>query len=151
MVRETRSSASQRFFSSFPVPPNPPVILGESGRVLLDATDHLRVGATATLVCESSGGDPLPRLSWWRGSAVVDDVVEEVDAAERRVRNTLRLPALRRADHGAKLTCRAANTNLTAPASTSVNINMVCEYRHTGSRLTGSGWSECKDHGRLSR
>ncbi len=41
-------------------------------------------------------------LSRWRGKTLLDDVVEEVDSARRRVRNTLRLPALRRADHGAK-------------------------------------------------
>ncbi len=65
----------------------------------------------------------------WRGKTILDDVVEEVDASAKRVRNTLRLPALRRSDHGARLTCKAANTNLTAPAKTSVNINMVCKYR----------------------
>ena len=38
----------------------------------------MREGATAALVCETAGGDPLPRISWWRGKTVIDDVVEEV-------------------------------------------------------------------------
>ena len=60
------------------VPPSPPVIRmsspGDSsspggdvdggGRVLHDATDHLREGAAAAIVCESTGGEPMPRLSW---------------------------------------------------------------------------------------
>ncbi len=50
------------FLSS--VPPSPPVILSDSGRVLLDATDYVREGVIATLVCESMGGAPLPRLTW---------------------------------------------------------------------------------------
>ena len=110
------------------VPPGPPIILSDSGKLLLDVTDHVRPESTAVLVCETVGGDPLPRLSWWRGKTIVDDVVEEVDAKEYRVRNTLRLPNLKRADHGAEYTCKAINTNLTGPAKTSIKINMVCKY-----------------------
>ena len=58
----------------------------------------------------------------------MDDVIEEVDAAESRVRNSVRLVDLKREDHGAKITCKATNSNLTQPAETSVRINMVCKY-----------------------
>ena len=65
----------------------------------------------------------------WRGSTILDDVVEEIDAKTVVVRNTLRLPNLQRSDHGAALTCKAANTNLTQPVETTVKVNMVCKYR----------------------
>ncbi len=93
-----------------------------------DFSDPVREGSTATLVCETVGGHPLPRISWWRGKALLDDVVEEVDAKTRRVRNTLRLPNVGRREHGHRLTCRASNTNLTRPVETSIKINMVCKY-----------------------
>ena len=104
---------------------------GTSGRVLVEGlTDPTTENAQLSLVCESTGGSPPPRLTWYRDKAVVDDVVEEVDAGRDRgrVRNTLRMRPLRRGDQGQDLTCKAANTNLTAPAETSVKINMVCKY-----------------------
>ena len=52
-----------------------------------------------------------------------------MDNKLRVVRNTLRLPNVSRRDHGTRLTCRASNTDLAGPVSTSVKINMVCEYR----------------------
>jgi hypothetical protein len=54
-----------------------------TGKSLHDYSDPVREGSTATLVCETVGGDPLPRISWWRGKTIVDDVVEEVDAKAR--------------------------------------------------------------------
>ncbi|TRY71663.1 hypothetical protein TCAL_04738 [Tigriopus californicus] len=107
------------------VPPSHPVILNESGQRLVLATEHVREDSTAVLICETIGGDPLPRLSWWREKTIVDDVVEEVDAKIFKVRNTLRLPNLKRSDHGTTYTCKAFNTNLTAPVETSIKINMV--------------------------
>ena len=55
--------------------------------------------------------------------------MEEIDAKTSTVRNALRMPNLQRSDHGAALTCKAANTNLTQPVETTVKINMVCKYR----------------------
>ena len=40
------------------------MILSDSGRVLIEASDYVREGATAAMVCETTGGDPLPRLTW---------------------------------------------------------------------------------------
>lgn len=107
------------------VPPSHPVIYSESGQRLVLATEHVREDSTAVLICETIGGDPLPRLSWWREKTIVDDVVEEVDAKIFKVRNTLRLPNLKRSDHGTTYTCKAFNTNLTDPVETSIKINMV--------------------------
>ena len=61
------------------VPPaRPRIVSRTTGKVFHEYTEPVREGATATLVCETVGGDPLPRISWWRGKTVIDDVVEEV-------------------------------------------------------------------------
>ena len=49
------------------------------GQVLFDLTRPVEEGHGVTLVCETMGGDPLPRLSWWRGSTLVDNVMEYSD------------------------------------------------------------------------
>ena len=61
------------------VPPQRPRIVSRAtGEAFGEWTAPVREGATAALVCETAGGDPLPRISWWRGKTVIDDVVEEV-------------------------------------------------------------------------
>lgn len=47
------------------VPPSRPVIMSESGHSLVETSKHLMEGATAVLICETIGGDPLPRLTWY--------------------------------------------------------------------------------------
>jgi hypothetical protein len=90
-------------------------------------SEPVQEGTTLTLICESQGGEPLPRLTWKRGQTILDDVVEEIDTQNRVVRNYLKLPSLHRRDHGDILTCQASNTNLSAPAITFVTVNMVCK------------------------
>ena len=105
------------------------ILSGATGQTLMASTDPVSEGGKLILVCESVGGIPPPRLTWYKDKVVVDDVVEEVDAGRRGVvRNTLRLRNLRRTDHGADLSCKASNTNLTSPAVTRIKVNMVCKY-----------------------
>ena len=80
------------------------------------------------MICETQGGEPLPRLTWKRGQIVIDDVVEEIDTQNRVVRNYLKLPSLKRQDHDDVLACLASNTNLSVPLNTYININMVCKW-----------------------
>ena len=61
------------------IPPlRPRIVSRATGEAFGEWTAPVREGATAALVCETAGGDPLPRISWWRGKTVIDDVVEEV-------------------------------------------------------------------------
>jgi hypothetical protein len=116
--------SKHNFFSA---PPGPPIIRSESSKVLLDYTEPVTEGGSLTMICETLGGDPLPRVSWWRGTRLIDDIVDEVDAKTSRVRNSLRVVNLQRKDQGERLTCKASNTNLTEPVETSIAINMVCK------------------------
>ena len=89
-------SLSNFFFIS--APPGPPAIRSESGKVMLDYTEPVTEGGSLTMICETLGGDPLPRVSWWRGTRLIDDIVDEVDAKSARVRNSLRILNLQRKD-----------------------------------------------------
>lgn len=107
------------------VPPSKPSILSESEKTLDKVSEPVKEGSTILLICVSTGARPLPRLSWLRGHQVIDDVMEEMNTDSRTVKNILRLGPLRRSDHGEKITCQASNTNMTAPVSTGISINMV--------------------------
>ena len=65
---------------------------------MLDYTEPVTEGGSLTMICETLGGDPLPRVSWWRGTRLIDDIVDEVDAKSARVRNSLRILNLQRKD-----------------------------------------------------
>jgi hypothetical protein len=65
---------------------------------MLDYTEPVTEGGSLTMICETLGGDPLPRVSWWRGTRLIDDIVDEVDAKSVRVRNSLRIINLQRKD-----------------------------------------------------
>ena len=58
----------------------------------------------------------------------MDDVSEEINQLESKVVNELKLVQLRREDLHSILTCQATNNNLSIPASTSVKLDMHCEY-----------------------
>ena len=111
------------------MPPSAPLIRSEHGKSLDKVSEPVQEGSTLTLICETQGGEPLPRLTWKRGQATLDDVVEEVDPQNRVVRNYLKMRSLHRKDHDDVLSCLASNTNLTTPQITYININMVCKYR----------------------
>nr|XP_040582154.1 uncharacterized protein LOC121130481 [Lepeophtheirus salmonis] len=108
------------------VPPGAPLLYTGTETPLLDGlTNPVREDSTLVLVCETIGGDPLPRLTWWKNNQILDNGVEEIDSKTLKVRNILRLPNLKRSHHASTLTCRASNTNLTSPVSSSLKINMV--------------------------
>ncbi len=72
------------YFFFFVAPPGPPAIKSESGKILLDYTEPVTEGGSLTMICETLGGDPLPRVSWWRGSRLIDDIVDEVPLSKQK-------------------------------------------------------------------
>ena len=87
-------------------------------------------GGTLTLLCETIGGEPLPRLTWWKGNGktLIDSSTEYVDSKGKVVRNRLAMKNMQRNHHGEKLSCKSSNTNLTASPSTSLNVEMICKF-----------------------
>lgn len=74
-------------------------------------------------------GWPVPKVSWWRENALLDDTweVSSEHVTSTVVSNTLTIGKLQRSDLNARLTCQAANNNITIPVSTTVMLEMNCK------------------------
>eukprot|EP00095_Tigriopus_kingsejongensis_P001267 maker-scaffold149_size310270-snap-gene-0.11 protein:Tk01267 transcript:maker-scaffold149_size310270-snap-gene-0.11-mRNA-1 annotation:"PREDICTED: uncharacterized protein LOC663132" len=104
------------------VPPEKPKIYDERSQEVRLKLGPYKVGDEVALKCISTGGNPSPKVSWWRDHALLDDVSEEV--VKGKVVNSLRLIKLARNDLHSILTCQASNNNLSVPVSTSVKLDM---------------------------
>ncbi|GBN30679.1 hypothetical protein AVEN_78066-1 [Araneus ventricosus] len=71
---------------------------------------------------EIYGCDPSPAVKWWRDAELLDD--SYYITPQGFARNELLLPSLKRADLMTQLTCQVSNSNLTAPVTSSVIIDM---------------------------
>ncbi len=92
------------------------------------------------LLCRSQG-QPSPRVSWWRDHSLLDDSIDDVGSVGNveKVVNELRLSQLSREDLHTILTCQATNNNISVPASTSVKLDMQCEFSRTTNALSNVG------------
>jgi len=96
---------------------------------------HLKSLCTLSLVESHSEfikmitGWPVPRVSWWRENALLDDSweVSSEHVISTVVSNTLTIDRLQRSDLNARLTCQAANSNISIPVSTTVSLEMSCK------------------------
>ena len=97
---------------------------------MIDFTIPVEEGGTLTLLCETIGGEPLPRLTWWKGSGtkLIDSTTEYIDSQGKVVRNRLIMKNMQRSNQGEKLMCKSSNTNLTMSPSTSVAVQMICKF-----------------------
>jgi len=107
------------------VPPGPPVILSEEGRVLSEVTDPCEEGGRLRLYCETTGGEPLPRLTWRRDGVPIEPIGQETDFRAGLVRSTILVKDMKRGDQGSLLTCTASNSDLTPPATTKIKIELM--------------------------
>lgn len=108
------------------VPPHHLAIYTELGVEAQSIVGPFTEGETLRLTCRAMGGSPPPAVTWWEGSTLMD-MTAEVETPDL-VTNRLVIPTLTRRDLHRTLTCHAANSNLTAPQSTTVTLDMNCEY-----------------------
>ncbi|XP_076308503.1 uncharacterized protein LOC143223914 [Tachypleus tridentatus] len=102
-------------------PPTSVVIVDQNNKQLRNVIGPYREGSRIVLRCVTEGGKPLPAVTWWRRSVLIDDHYIQTDSD--KVENQLFLD-LSRQDVNMSLTCQASNTNLTSPKNVSVNIDM---------------------------
>ncbi|XP_045127235.1 hemicentin-1-like isoform X2 [Portunus trituberculatus] len=79
-------------------------------------------GVMVVFTCLARDGWPLPNVTWWRGSKMVDGGWEV--SGPRLVRNDLVVSKLTRDWHNDTLICTASNTKLVPPFSVSATIQM---------------------------
>ncbi|XP_017882314.1 synaptogenesis protein syg-2-like [Ceratina calcarata] len=116
----TRNS---RVYLTVIVPPHKPNIIDEHGTTVSSVAGPYEEGGDLKLQCLVSGGQPEPRVRWWRGEMLLDSKDEPGEFPALR-RNTLIVRELSRADLHAVFTCQASNNNISQPVSASVAIEM---------------------------
>nr|XP_053641804.1 hemicentin-1-like [Cherax quadricarinatus] len=107
------------------------------GGALVEDVAVVQEGHPLTLSCRATGGQPLPNVTWWSGSTLLDSEVEEsqesrpslttptITPTASYATNTLRLDAVTRAHITHNLTCRAANTPVLSSLKASVLLREI--------------------------
>lgn len=109
------------------VPPENLLILNEKGKHIPHyILGPYNEGSSINLTCISSGGRPLPKLTWWHNNQLLESVVTRL--SDKKVRNVLHIKNLDRKDLLSSFTCQSSNNNLTDPITSSVMIDLNCEY-----------------------
>ena len=78
------------------------------------------IGQDLALECEVTGGDPLPKVTWWQSGTIWDTSDEVI--RPKTIVNRMVYKNLQRTDLGKTFTCQAVNTNLTVPVSSEVKV-----------------------------
>ncbi|GIY62644.1 uncharacterized protein CEXT_510041 [Caerostris extrusa] len=110
------SKARTRYMSVFlkvVVPPGKPVITDQNKEVLQSLIGPYNEGEPLVLMCEVIGGQPIPTVTWWRESVLLDDTYD-IDPSGV-IRNELLISSLQRHDLMAVLSCQASNNNVSVP------------------------------------
>ncbi|XP_075982640.1 neural cell adhesion molecule 2-like isoform X1 [Anticarsia gemmatalis] len=103
-------------------PPNRPTIMDAKTRSHTRLLEPYNEGDTLELVCECFGGDPRPRLTWYLENTVIDDSYEQ--RPDGVTVNTLTFPNVGRQHLNTRLVCQASNTNLAAPETKLVILDI---------------------------
>ncbi|XP_012060718.1 PREDICTED: protein turtle-like [Atta cephalotes] len=112
------------------VPPTKPIIYDAKKRDMSKLLEAYPEGADLFLVCEVHGGKPRPQVSWYLESQIIHASTEvretQGPGGETNVVtiSNVTVKALTRRHHHAKLSCRANNTQLASPPTTTVVIEL---------------------------
>ncbi|KAK0081846.1 hypothetical protein PV325_011468 [Microctonus aethiopoides] len=105
------------------VSPQRPIIRDHSSRNITHIKETFNEGSDVHLRCETRGGRPLPRLTWYLENAVIDDSYHYDDKAGLTI-NLLNYPKIGRQHLDARLICQANNTNLVPPQTNLVILDI---------------------------
>ncbi|CAK9822193.1 Neural cell adhesion molecule 2 [Anthophora retusa] len=104
------------------VPPNKPVIYTGAGTSLAKTLQSFNEGSELSLLCEVIGGSPPPRVTWHSEGKLLDDTYtfEHGDTTKNR----LDISKVTREFLGARLTCRAGNTDLVPDLTSEIMLDV---------------------------
>lgn len=109
------------------IPPENLLILDDKGKHIPNyILGPYNEGTSINLTCISSGGRPLPKLTWWRDNVLLTGL--QMKLSDKRIRNVLYLKNLGRKDLLASYICQSSNNNITEPIASSVMIDLNCKF-----------------------
>nr|XP_042894831.1 neural cell adhesion molecule 2-like [Parasteatoda tepidariorum] len=123
------------------VPPKKPIITDQNGEILESLIGPYNEEDDLHLICEAEEGKPLPSVTWWRESVLLDDTYTVTPHGV--VRNELEIQSLKRHDLMAVFTCQASNNNFSQPAIAAVTVDM--NFRPVSVKLDGGPRSMSAD------
>ncbi|CAG7717453.1 unnamed protein product, partial [Allacma fusca] len=103
-------------------PPNQPKIFDENNKERRNLVGPYTEGSSLSLNCHVVGGQPLPRVIWYRNGKLIDssDYFDE----DQTMKNELTISILTRSDLHADLSCETFNNNVSTPLVTTVHVDM---------------------------
>ncbi|CAO1420449.1 unnamed protein product [Diamesa hyperborea] len=105
------------------VPPTQLLIVNDQGVAVTNTViGPYKEGSNVNITCISSGGVPLPRVTWWKEHALIDDSYQ--DQTDGTVKNILHLTKITRQDLETTYTCQASNGHILPPLSNKVILDM---------------------------
>ncbi|CAB4060984.1 unnamed protein product [Lepeophtheirus salmonis] len=105
------------------VPPNKPIVRDANGRRMVGRLGPFKVGDQLIATCITSGGNPTPKVTWWRENELID---ESFEVNSGHTTNTLKLDdVVSKEDLNTVFTCQAVNNNRSVPVSTSLRLDIT--------------------------
>jgi len=101
--------------------------------VIIDFLDKIYHIIVINIPLSYAIGRPEPKVRWWRGETLMDTGNEGISGqftSSSVKQNEMTIEALSRYDQGAVYICQASNSNLSAPVSASVTIEMYRKYTY---------------------
>lgn len=108
------------------VPPDEPRIFDTHGKEITTIAGPFREGQEFFLSCQVSGGNPPPKVSWWRTDVELPGTTHQSILTGAIINNIL-MRAVPRDFYATKLICRAQGSQLIDPVEKEVTIQLHCE------------------------
>ncbi|XP_076366226.1 nephrin-like [Tachypleus tridentatus] len=104
------------------VPPKRIFILNMKEERVQGSIGPFQEGDTVALTCVVQGGNPIPAVTWWNETDLVDDTFKIVN--QDSIRNEFVIENIRRENLFSEFTCQASNSNYTKPVTSSIILDM---------------------------
>lgn len=111
------------------VPPDEPRIFDTHGKEVSTLAGPFREGQEFFLSCQVNGGNPPPKVSWWRSDVEIPGTTHQSIVTGAIINNIL-MRAVPRDYYATKLTCRAQGTPLIDPVIKEVTVQLHRELHY---------------------
>lgn len=120
---------------TFTVPPDEPRIFDTHGKEITTIAGPFREGQEFFLSCQVNGGNPPPKVSWWRSDVEIPGTSHQSIVTGAIINNIL-MRAVPRDYYATKLKCKAQGTTLIDPVEKEVTVQLHRKYRYSKIRYS---------------